>query len=288
MKSMTGYGIEERQKDDRSVSVEIKSYNSRFLDIVCCLPPLLSPLERSLRDYINSRCRRGKVELTIRIREAERAVKIHVNEKTARAYYESVLSLARSLGIRKKPGLSLILGMEGVIETESSGDAEAWAEPINTALEGAFKKFNAERIREGQHTKENILTHIKTLEESLAKVASRGPEMETTIKENLRSRFAELLNGEVDENRVLAETAALLVKYTIAEELSRLESHLKEFRSEAEHGEAPGKKLDFLSQEINREINTIGSKTPVLDVSREVVIMKDALENIREQLRNIE
>ncbi|MDR1429361.1 MAG: YicC family protein [Spirochaetaceae bacterium] len=288
MKSMTGYGIEERQKDGLSVSVEVKSYNGRFLDISCALPSFLSPLESGIREYIASRSRRGKVEVFVRIKEAESAVKIHVNGKAAAAYYESVLALAKSLKIRKKPGLSLILGMEGVMEAEKDRDIKACEYLVNAALKAAFEKFDGQRLREGQHTKENIFSHIKTLEDSLGRIASRGPELENSIRENLRRRFAELLNDGVDENRVLAETAVLLVKYTIAEEISRLESHLGEFRAEAENSGAPGKKLDFLSQEINREINTIGSKTPVLDVSREVVVMKDALENIREQLRNIE
>ncbi|MDR1212000.1 MAG: YicC family protein [Spirochaetaceae bacterium] len=288
MKSMTGYGIEEIQKDTLSVSVEIKSYNGRFLDIFCGLPPFLSSLESGIRDYIAARSRRGKVEVSVRIREKGSAVKIIVNEKAAAACYESALALAKSLGIRKKPDLSFILGMEGVMETEQNWDIETCGGLVNAALEAAFKKFDAQRLREGRHTKENILARVKTLEDSLERIASRCPELENTIKENLRGRFVELLNDGVDENRVLAETAVLLVKYTIAEEISRLESHLKEFRAEAESNGTPGKKLDFLSQEINREINTIGSKTPVLDVSLEVVVMKDALENIREQLRNIE
>jgi uncharacterized protein (TIGR00255 family) len=122
------------------------------------------------------------------------------------------------------------------------------------------------------------------------------PVLENSIRENIRTRFAELLEDagsaglghSIDENRILAETAVLLMKYTINEELSRLSSHLAEFRAEAERNSSPGKKLDFLCQEINRDINTIGSKTPILEVSHAVVEMKDALENIREQLRNVE
>jgi uncharacterized protein (TIGR00255 family) len=135
---------------------------------------------------------------------------------------------------------------------------------------------------------EDILTHIAVLDESAKSISSFVPEIEKAIKENLRTRFAELLGEKIDENRILAETAVLLIKYTISEELSRLTSHLKEFRLETERNPSPGKKLDFLSQEINREINTISSKTPMLEVSRIVVEMKNSLENIREQLRNVE
>jgi uncharacterized protein (TIGR00255 family) len=135
---------------------------------------------------------------------------------------------------------------------------------------------------------DDILAQIAVLEESAQSISAYVPEIEKTIKENLRTRFAELLGDKIDESRILAETAVLLMKYTISEELSRLSSHLKEFRLETERNPSPGKKLDFLSQEINREVNTISSKTPMLEVSRIVVEMKNALENIREQLRNVE
>ena len=120
------------------------------------------------------------------------------------------------------------------------------------------------------------------------KITSFIPIIENTLKENIKTRFEELLGNKIDENRILAETASLLIKYTISEEVSRLISHLNEFVKETQINSRPGKKLDFLCQEINREINTIGSKSAIIEVSAEVVIMKEALENIREQLRNIE
>ncbi|MCL2412016.1 MAG: DUF1732 domain-containing protein, partial [Treponema sp.] len=119
-------------------------------------------------------------------------------------------------------------------------------------------------------------------------VISFAAEIEDTIKENIRRRFEELLGNKIDENRVLSETALLLMKYTISEEISRLSSHLGEFRDETQKKVCSGKKLDFLCQEINREVNTIGSKSAIIKVTNEVIIMKESLENIREQLRNIE
>jgi uncharacterized protein (TIGR00255 family) len=155
-------------------------------------------------------------------------------------------------------------------------------------LQTAADQFEAERIREGNHTEAAILSYVAVLEAMTEGISNHVPAMETAFQENLRSRFTGLLGDGVDENRILTETAALLVKYTIAEEISRLQAHLAEFRAEVRRNGSPGKKLDFLCQEINREINTIGSKTPNLEVSRAVVDMKDALENIREQLRNVE
>ncbi|GHT83317.1 hypothetical protein FACS1894137_04090 [Spirochaetia bacterium] len=288
MKSMTGFASQEIQDEQVSLSVEIKGYNSRFLDIFVCLPPFLFSLESEIRDYISGRFKRGKVEVNIRVKERNSDITVSVNHKAAKVYHDSILNLAGELGLQEKPGLALILGMEGVLEIEKNRDDERYRALIEPLLRKAADQFEAERVREGKHTREDILFHLASLESALKTVASYAPALEASIQENLKIRFAELLGDKIDENRILAETAVLLMKYTISEELSRLSSHLAEFRSETERNQSPGKKLDFLCQEINREINTIGSKTPVLLVSRAVVDMKDALENIREQLRNVE
>lgn len=288
MKSMTGYGFAEQRDQALSLSVEIKGYNSRFLDTAVALPPALSSLEPAVRGYIAGRFRRGKVEVGIRIKEYQAPLKVSVNREAARAYAEALGLLAAELNLDEKPSLALLLGMEGVIECEKERDEGRYQRLLEPALQAASDAFEAERLREGAHTEADILRLAASLESSAAAITVLVPELEKAIQENIRARFAELLGDAVDENRVLAETAALLMKYTIAEELSRLAAHLQEFRLETARNPCPGKKLDFLCQEINREINTIGSKTPNLDVSRAVVDMKDALENIREQLRNVE
>ncbi|MDR3123575.1 MAG: YicC family protein [Treponema sp.] len=288
MKSMTGFAGQEILEEGIFVSIEIKGYNSRFLDILVSLPPFLSSLESEIRDYVGSRFRRGKVDITIRVRELNSNIVVSVNRRAVRAYYDSFLALANELGLEEKPGLALILGMEGALEIEKNRDEQRCRSIIASLLRKAADQFEAERVREGRRAQEDILSHIASLEAGLKTVASYSPILESSIQENLKNRFVELLGDRIDENRILAETAVLLMKYTISEELSRLSSHLEEFRLETERNPSPGKKLDFLCQEINREINTIGSKSPVLEVSRAVVDMKDALENIREQLRNVE
>ncbi|GHU94716.1 hypothetical protein FACS189479_07760 [Spirochaetia bacterium] len=288
MKSMTGYAYREVQENNFSISLEIRGYNSRFLEIFVNLPPWLSTFESPIRDYIASRCVRGKIEAALRLREHNAPVKVGVNQEAIRAYGEAIQKVADTLQTNEKPALAMILGMEGVLEIEKNRDDGRYWEQIEPVLKSAVDDFDAERIREGRHTEADILSHIALLESSLKTVAAFAPQIESSIKENLKSRFTEVLGNQIDENRILAETAILLMKYTISEELSRLSSHLGEFRAETERNPSPGKKLDFLCQEINREINTIGSKTPILEVSRAVVDMKDALENVREQLRNIE
>jgi uncharacterized protein (TIGR00255 family) len=285
---MTGYAFREKHGEGVSLSVEIRSWNSRFLEISVALPPWLSGLERRIRDYIASRNGRGKIEISVRLREHNAPVTVSVNRAAAAAYREAINELAAGLELPGEADLSTLLGMEGVLEIERNRDNERYWQEMEEVLKGAVDDLEEEKIREGRYTEADILLYVGKIGEAVKTVASMAPLLEASIKENLRTRFAEVLEARIDENRVLAETAVLLLKYTISEELSRLSSHLAEFRAETARNPGPGKKLDFLCQEINREINTIGSKTPVLEVSRAVVEMKDALENIREQLRNVE
>ncbi|MDR1445166.1 MAG: YicC family protein [Treponema sp.] len=288
MNSMTGYAFRERQEEDYSLSVELRGYNSRFLEINFFLPPYFSSLERRIRELITPVCVRGRVDVTVRYRDQNSPFKVTVNHEAVTAYRDAFNSLAEILGAGEKPDIKTLIDREGVLELEWLRDEDRYWRRIEGPLTTALDLFTAERSREGLHTREHILSQIGVIEASLQQVALHADELESLIKENLRSRFFELLGDAVDENRVLAETAVLLMKHTIAEEISRLQSHLSEFRAEAEKNPHPGKKLDFLSQEMNREINTIGSKTPHIEVSRAVVEMKNALENVREELRNVE
>ena len=288
MVSMTGYAYREKTGQDISVSVEIRSYNSRYLEMFVNLPPFLSMLEMKIREQIASVCGRGKVEVFIRVREHNTPVSISVNTNTAKAYYDAINVLAKELGIKEKPDLAALLEMDGVLEIDKNRDEQRYWQEIEPLLREAVQAFCLEREREGKHTEEDILANLGKIESSVKNISSFVSVIENNIKENIRTRFAEILGSQIDENRILAETASLLLKYTISEEISRLNSHLAEFRTEAEKNPRPGKKCDFLCQEINREINTIGSKSAIIEVSGEVVRMKETLENIREQLRNIE
>ena len=309
MKSMTGYGYQEKHDNDISVSVEIKGYNSRFLELMLYLPSQISSLDMEIRRFFSERCRRGKIEVNVYIKEHNAALSVSVNQEAVKAYFESFLAIyeslhtARASAIEKNihwngnaPSIAEVMRFEGVVEIEKNRNAEDYGERIKDVLTVAFEQFDTARAREGKHTETDILSHIETIETRVKNISAHVPELEASIKENIKKRFTELLSFEsirashipIDENRILAETAMLLMKYTIAEEVSRLSVHLAEFRAETERNPSPGKKLDFLCQEINREINTIGSKSQFVEVSRAVVDIKDALENIREQLRNVE
>ena len=288
MISMTGFAYRENTGQDLSLSVEIKGCNNRYLEIFINLPPWMSVFEAKIREHISSCCSRGKVDVFIRVRENNVPVTVNINRNAAKSYYDALNTIAKELNLDEKPSLAAILQMESVLEIEKKRDEEHYWCETEPLLREALKIFCAEKEREGKHTEEDILFNLEKIEKSLETVTSFIPVIENTLKENIRSRFEELLGNKIDENRILAETAPLLLKYTISEEISRLNSHLSEFRKETENNKSPGKKLDFLCQELNREINTIGSKSAIIEVSGEVVKMKEALENIREQLRNIE
>ncbi len=288
MKSMTGYGYKEWQDDSLFLSVEIKGYNSRFLEIFVNIPPFLSSIELKIKELASEYCRRGKVEINIRLKELDSDMEVSINLGAARAYYKAMETLSDNLKLKDKPALKDLLALEGILQIDKKRDNEKYWLSLEPLVKEALAQFNTERQREGNHTKDDILFHLDAIGQSRKIIQSYTPQLEKDIEENLRAKIAEYLSEKIDESRILQETAILLMKYTISEELSRLGAHLTEFRGELERNPAPGKKLDFLSQEINREINTIGSKSPLLEVNREVVSMKDALENIREQLRNVE
>ncbi|MCL2191168.1 MAG: YicC family protein [Treponema sp.] len=288
MNSMTGYAWRERADDAVSVSVEIKGYNNRFLEVSVNAPPWLPGLETRARALVSGSCGRGRVEVSIRVRETNAPVNVTVNTTAARAYMKAISDLSANLGLADNISVSTLIGMEGVLEAEKDRDAGRYWNAIEPVLREAVSAFAAERAREGRHTEGDILASVARIESALQTVANHVPTLEASIRENVGARFRELTGGSIDENRVMAETAVLLMKYTVSEEISRLSSHLGEFRAEAARNDRPGKKLDFLCQEINREINTIGSKSTMTEVSRAVVDMKEALENAREQLRNIE
>ena len=289
MNSMTGYAWRERMDDAISVSVEIKGYNNRFLEVSVNAPPWLSGLETKARGLVSGFCGRGRVDVSIRIKENNAPVNVTVNIAAANAYMKAISDLCTALGLAdNKISVSTLIAMEGVLETEKNRDAERYWNAVEPVLQKAVVAFVAEREREGKHTEEDILASVGRVETALQTVKNHVPTLEAAIKENITTRFKELTGGSIDENRVLAETAVLLMKYTVSEEISRLSSHLCEFRAEVARNDRPGKKLDFLCQEINREVNTIGSKSTITEVSHAVVDMKEALENVREQLRNIE
>ena len=289
MTSMTGYAYQAAVCEEAELSVEIRSVNSRFLDLNINLPPYLNPLEQRIRAAAGKRIVRGKVDIVIRIKERQPDVRIFADTGAAREYARAVNAVAEAIGAADAPlPLSLIIGQPGVLLVDKNYDAEKYWTMIEPLFSDALNRFSEDRMREGRNLYADIAAKLDTLDECAAFFKRWQPEMEARFKEQLRAKFDELLGERADEQLIMNETAAMIVKYTINEEIVRLESHLAALRAELSANPAPGKKMDFICQEINREINTIGSKNQFVEVGNRVITAKDALENIREQSRNVE
>lgn len=290
MTSMTGYAYEEKNYESAVVSVEIKSVNSRFLDLTVNLPPYLNPLESYFRGKITEKVFRGKVDVYIRVKELESNPDITVDEGAVKAYSEAVKKVIKASGFEtdSKSALDFILSQPGVIVSNHSYDMEKYKALIEPVFDSVLEKFNADREREGENMKRDLQEKLEKLLKCARFFTEWQPKMEEMFKEQITTKFRELLEDKADENRIMTETAAMLVKYTINEEIVRLKSHIEAMRSELANNPTPGKKLDFICQEMNREINTIGSKNQFAEVGAMVITAKDSLENIREQSKNVE
>ena len=288
MTSMTGYSYEEKSLEQATVSVEIKSVNSRFLDLTINLPPYLNPLESYFRAKITEKVLRGKVDVYIRIRELESDTEVTADTSAAVAYMDAIKKIAEATGFADDVSLGLIISQPGVLNVNKKYDVDKYKAMIDPVFDAALTKFNADRVREGENMKRDLLQKLEKLSECAKFFTEWQPKMEAMFKEQITTKFRELLEDKADENRIMTETAAMLVKYTINEEIVRLNSHIAAMREELAKNPAPGKKLDFICQEMNREINTIGSKNQFAEVGAMVITAKDSLENIREQSKNVE
>lgn len=288
MTSMTGYSYVEKNFETATVSVEIKSVNSRFLDLTVNLPPFLNPLESFFRELITKNISRGKVDVFIRVKEIESDTEIVPDVNAAKSYLEAIKKVCEATGYTAPIPLSLILNQPGVLNINKNYDVKKYKALISPVFNESLSFFISERKREGENLKKDLLEKLYRLSECQTFFAEWQPKMESAFKDQITQKFQELLGDNADENRIMAETASMLVKYTINEEIVRLKSHLDAMKNEIETNPVPGKRLDFLCQEINREINTIGSKNQFSEVGAMVINAKDSIENIREQAKNVE
>lgn len=289
---MTGYGYAEYGCENFTLTLEMKSYNNRYLDISYNAPSALSSFETEVTDRIKEICARGHVDVSFKLRTLKQMAVVSVDEDAASSYARAasrVAQICKAEGLDVSFSLSDVLNQEGVLTDIRQETADTYKDAVQSCLSTALDALDQSRRREGDATRADLEKMIDGIEKSLNSVRSHAAELENQIKCGLKKRIDEMLGDkDYDENRVLTEVAVLLMKYTVNEEISRLGTHIKEFRRLLGLDEAVGKRADFLCQEMNREINTIGSKSQMVEVSLAVVDMKDCLENIREQVRNIE
>jgi uncharacterized protein (TIGR00255 family) len=288
MKGMTGFGYAEYRSETLEITAEVKSYNNRYLDIFVNLPSFLSPLEPAVREFVVPWLARGRVEVYLRIHDRESAVNVKIDHPTLEAYREALTEMRGLLGSDEEVRLSHVMRLEGIMEVRRSRELDEYWELIRPTLEEALGEFNRARAEEGESTRRDVEAQLARIRAVVDELEQRAPELEAALRKTVTDRFDEVLAERADEERVYAEVASLLIKHSVNEELVRLRAHLRSF-DEAIAAEGPvGKKLDFFCQELNREVNTVASKSFAADVNRRVVEAKDAIENIREQLRNVE
>ena len=288
MTSMTGFGHGELRDEKLQMVLEIRSYNNRFLDLSINLPYSMKQLEPRVREFLSARVQRGKVEFYLSVIELEEAMEVLVDHERLRTYMDALEQLRRTAGVKEKPALSDLIALDGVLKTVSRKDPEALWQTLVPLLEKVFADFDSSRAAEGRRTEEDIRRITADIRDNLRLIEARVPDIETRIREGLRDRFRELLEDGVDESRILAETAVQLMRYDINEEVQRMKAHLESLSEALDQKGPQGKRLDFVCQELGREINTIGSKSVALEIDRAVIAVKDCLEKIREQLRNVE
>ena len=291
IKSMTGYGRGEIKQDGIEVSIEIKSVNHRYLDFYIRLPKQLNFMEDKIRTYVSKVVSRGKCDIFITYENfTEGSKSVLLDSQLAKAYIDSMKKLRDDYGLIDDISTSIIARFPDILKLEKMEENEErlW-KIMESAVEISSKKLIEMREIEGKKLKDNILEKLILVEGALNLIRQRAPEIVSNYKEKLRLRFNDLVEqGVVDESRLAAELVIFADKCSIDEEIVRLDSHITQVREILEKNYPIGRKLDFMIQEMNREINTIGSKANDLLITNNVVDVKTELEKIREQIQNIE
>ncbi len=290
IKSMTGYGRAKLSKDDREYQIEIKSVNHRYLDISVRIPKQLSYLEETIKKEIAKKVKRGKIDVFVTFENNSLEGKeIKINTELAKAYIDELKKLAEKENILSDIQVTEISKYPDVLNIQSSQDDEKITEEVLETVTIATDNLVQMRETEGNKISEDLLKRLNIINKKVEEIAklSTGLIEEYVVK--LEERINEILkNQEIDKTRLAQEVVIYADKCSIEEEVTRLNSHISQFKNLLNSNEAIGKKLDFIIQEMNRETNTIGSKANNLEITNGVIDIKTEIEDIREQVQNIE
>lgn len=291
IKSMTGYGKSVVETDTGRTIVEIRSVNHRYGEVYVKMPRTLLAFENDVRKTVGDRLKRGKIEVFVQREEAVGGENLpSVNVPLAKSYRDAFEQLKRELDLADPVTLPLILSQRDVLSArEEDGNEDALRGELLGSVRGAVEAMEAMRLREGEALLADLTARRRTLSDIIERIALRAPAMVAEYAARLRERLTQLLSGTtLDETRFAQEVALMADRSDITEELVRFRSHLVQFDDTLKLSEPVGRKLDFLMQEFNREVNTIGSKAGDADTAALVVELKAELEKIREQVQNIE
>jgi uncharacterized protein (TIGR00255 family) len=289
---MTGFGRAEVNKDGITVSTEVRSVNSRYLDLTLRLPRNFSQREKEMKDIVRTYLNRGNLNIIVKVEhDSNDVVPLKVNKAAAKSYYKLLNEIRKSVKLREQVKLAHLLTFSDVLEPvdEEETDETEW-ELVQESVRQALQSLNAMRVQEGSELAADLEKRVRWMDETLNEIEKLSKERIPEERKILQERVAELIQDKfvIDQNRLELEIALLVDKLDITEECVRYRSHNKFFLEALNKNEAAGRKLNFVVQEMNREANTIGSKSSDAAIAHLIVGLKEELEKIREQLQNIE
>ena len=291
MKSMTGYGRAKEERNGRTITVELRAVNHRYLDCTVKAPRQYVFLDDAVKKAAAARIARGKVEVFVSVETQEGGdVAVTVNHTLAKRYLDALHDLSETYGLRDDVTVAVLAKMPDVLGSERiEQDADELTRDVLAVFSAACDGFDQMRLREGDKLAEDVRGRCASIERMVGEVETRSPERVREYREKLLARMQEVLaDSSIDETRILTEAAIYADKTAVDEETVRLRSHLQQMDGMLRETQPVGRKLDFLVQEMNREANTIGSKANDVDMARIVVDIKSEIEKIREQIQNIE
>lgn len=291
IKSMTGFGRCETAENNRKFTVEIKAVNHRYLDVNIKMPKTLNFFESAIRSELKNHISRGKVDVFICYEDlSERTSLVRYNRETAAEYLDYLRQMAKEFGLDDDVRVSTLAKFPEVFTMEETGmdEEELWKE-LQKAVAGAAERFVQSRITEGGHLKNDLLEKLEGMLKLVDFIDSRSPQVVAEYRRRLEEKVKELLgDNTLDANRILTEVTIFADKICVDEEIVRLRSHIETTRNVLKEGGTIGRKLDFIAQEMNREANTMLSKSNDLEISNCAIELKTEIEKVREQIQNIE
>ncbi len=288
--SMTGFGKGSAQLNDLVVETEIKSLNSRFLDITVKLPKALSNKEFEIRDLVKNKILRGKISLSVNlIKEGVDTKYLFLDTDGVKTAHELLKEIKKTTGVNEEITLNHILSFQNLFFSDNGFDAEESFSTVVRSIETAIDDLKQMRLKEGTELNNDLIKRAENILDAINKIENASPSAVNEYYEKIKQR-AKLLLEEVSEkeNRLDMEIALLAERYDITEECVRMKSHIKMFLDTINNSDEAGRKLNFIAQEMNREANTINSKSVSTEVSHYGIFIKEELEKIREQIQNIE
>lgn len=291
IKSMTGFGRAKCEHEGREYNVEIKSVNHKYSDVSIKIPRQISYLEEKVRKEILTKVSRGKIDVFITLQDySEKGKNIKINKELAKVYISQLRELAEETGITANIDVIDISKFPEVLNISNEDNEEIYWDELRSVLDTALDNFVAMRETEGNKICDDLKVRMERIKEKVSKISSYSAGLVEEYIVKLNTRVKELMSTDViDENRLAQEIVIFSDKSSIQEELTRLDSHISQFLDLLSNGNSPvGKKLDFIIQEMNREVNTIGSKANSTKISEGVIELKTEIEDVREQIQNIE